>query len=60
MSNEIIKTSEIPHDELVYIYEQRCTELKKEHQDNVHLKAENKRLTAELERLRSKIKSALL
>lgn len=50
MSN-IIKTSDISHDEIVCLYEQRCAELKKEFAENVHLKAENKRL---LERLKNK------
>ncbi|EMY3483776.1 hypothetical protein FPG87_12500 [Flavobacterium psychrophilum] len=59
MSSEIIKTAEIPHDELVYIYEQRCVELKREYDDNLWLKSENKRLQFELDAIKRNVKKAI-
>ena len=46
--SEIIKTYEIPHDELVLIYEQRCEDLKREYNLNRRLKAENKLLQSQI------------
>ena len=57
--SQIINTSEIPHDELVYIYEQRCVELKREYDDNLWLKAEIKRLQFKLDAIKATIKRAI-
>lgn len=46
--SEIIKTSEIPYDELVLIYEKRCEDLKKEYDLNLRLNAENKLLQSQI------------
>ena len=59
MSSEIIKTAELPHDELVYIYEQRSEELKKEYDDNLRLKAENKRLQFQIDAIKRNVKKAI-
>ena len=59
MSSEIIKTADIPHDELVHIYEQRCAELKREYDDNLRLKAENKRLQFNLDAIKRNVKKAI-
>lgn len=44
MSNAIINNTDIPHDELVFLYEQKCEELKLETDKNVLLNAEVKKL----------------
>gem|GEM_PF-3621033 len=59
MSSEIIITTNIPHDELVYIYEQRCAELKREYDENLRLKAENKRLKFEIDAIKRIVKKAI-
>jgi hypothetical protein len=59
MSNAIIKNSEIPHSELLFLYEENLVKLKKEYDDNVWIKSENKRLLERLETLKRKIKIAI-
>lgn len=54
--SEFVKTSEIPHDELVLIYEQRCEDLKKEYDKNIQLKAENNRLQSHISQLNSRLR----
>jgi hypothetical protein len=54
--SEIIKTYEIPHDELVIIYEKRCEDLKKEYDINLRLKAENKRLQSQISELNNRFR----
>lgn len=48
---EIIKNSEIPHDELVFMYEQQQEDLKKKYDKNLQLKAEITRLQSHINQL---------
>lgn len=57
--SEIIKTSEIPHDELIIIYEQRCIDLKKEYDRNQQLEREKARLQKTIDTLHSDLEKIL-
>jgi hypothetical protein len=48
MSDKIIKNSEIPHNELVNLYDSVCENLKIEYDRNVLLRTENMRLHQKL------------
>jgi hypothetical protein len=54
--SEIIKTTEIPHDELVLIYEQRCEDLKKEYDKNLQLKSQINNLQSHIGQLNSRLR----
>ena len=53
--SEIIKTSDIPREELEKIYESRCEDLKKEYDKNLALQLEVKRLKKDIESLNTVI-----
>lgn len=53
--SEIIKTSEIPHNELVQLYEQKCADLKKEYDLNLHLKSQINQLQSRISQLNNRL-----
>ena len=57
--SEIIPTATIPREELAYIYEQRCLDLKKEYDENLRLRSEIKRLQFKLDAIKLTIKKAI-
>lgn len=59
MSNIITKNSEIPHAELLDLYERGLVLLKKEYDANVNLRAENKSLLYKLESIKRNVKQAI-
>lgn len=54
--SDFIKTADIPHDELLAIYERISKDYQKEAQENVRLKRDNA-FRAEIERLEKLIRS---
>ena len=56
MSNIITKNSEIPHTELLDLYERGLLLLKKEYDANVNLRAENKQLENQIYGMKNRLK----
>lgn len=54
--SEIIKTSEIPHDELLHLYEQKCADLKKEYDTNLYLKSQINQLQLQISQFKSRLR----